>query len=83
MTCGIWLIGLGLYFQHSAVVRANICAPLAFLGIRLSPEANNASKQFINITEGKPVIIIKVDEELEIARLTAALMQAIPRVVPR
>ena len=70
------LVFTGGIGQHSAVIRANICASLAFLGIRLSSEENNATKQFINITEGKPVLTIKVDEEFEIARLTAALMQS-------
>ena len=68
------LVFTGGIGQNSATVRANICASLAFLGMRLSSEANNANKQFINVAEGKPVLTIKVDEELEIARLTAAAL---------
>ena len=67
------LVFTGGIGEHSPEVRAGICAPLAFLGIRLSSEANNGNKQFINATGCKPVMKIKVDEEFEIARLTAAL----------
>lgn len=67
------LVFTGGIGEHSPEVRAGICAPLAFLGIGLSSEANNGNKQFINATGCKPVLKIKVDEEFEIARLTAAL----------
>ena len=68
------LVFTGGIGAHSPEIRAGICAPLAFFGIRLSPEANNKDQQFISITAGKPVLRIKVDEESEIARLTAAVL---------
>ena len=68
------LVFTGGIGQHSPEIRASICAPLAFLGIRLSSESNNANKPFINMAEGKPVVTIKVVEELEIARLTESVL---------
>ena len=70
------LVFTGGIGEHSPQVRAGICAPLAFLGIRLSSEANNGNKQSINATECKPVMRIKVDEESEIATLTEAVLNA-------
>ena len=70
------LVFTGGIGEHSPEIRAGICVPLAFLGIRLSSEANNENKQSINVAECKPVIRIKVDEEFEIAKLTRAVLNA-------
>lgn len=68
------LVFTGGIGEHSPEVRASICAPLAFLGIYLSSEANDANKQSINAAECKPVLRIKVDEESEIAMLTQSAL---------
>lgn len=70
------LVFTGGIGEHSPAVRAAICAPLAFLGIYLSSEANDANKQSINVSESKPVLRIKVDEESEIAMLTNSALNA-------
>jgi len=69
------LVFTGGIGEHSPAVRAGICAPLAFLGFRLGAEANIKNKQSLHITEGKPVLRIRVDEEFEIARLTGTLLK--------
>ena len=74
------LIFTGGIGEHSPQVRAGVCAPLAFLGIGLSPEKNTRNEQFINDTESKPVMRLKVDEETEIAILTQAVLR---RAKPR
>ena len=57
--------------QASPEIRATICAPLGFLGFYLSSSANMENQQFIHAAQSKPVLGIKVDEESEIAALTA------------
>lgn len=58
---------------HSAAVRAQICAPLAFLGIVLNPAANTANETRIDEGE-RAVLCLKVDEEAEIAAATRAVL---------
>lgn len=70
------LVFTGGIGEHSSAVRASICAPLAFLGIYLSFEANGGNKQFLSTNESKPVLRIKVDEESEIAMLTKSALNA-------
>ncbi len=70
------LVFTGGIGEHSPQVRVGICASLAFLGIRLSSAENNGNKQCINAPECKPVMRIKVDEESEIATLTAMVLNA-------
>ncbi len=70
------LVFTGGIGEHSPEIRSGICAPLAFLGIRLSSEANHGNKQSINLIDCKPVMRMKVDEEFEIARLTGAVLEA-------
>lgn len=62
--------GIGM---HSAAVRAQICAPLAFLGIALNPAANTANET--RIDEGEiAVLCLKIDEEAEIVAATRAVL---------
>lgn len=70
------LVFTGGIGAHSPQVRAAVCAPLAFLGIRLAAEANNATEQSLHAHESKPVLRIQVDEEREIAALTEAVVNA-------
>lgn len=59
---------------HSAAVRAEICAPLAFLGIVLDPAANAGNETRIDERGAKAVLCLKVDEEAEIASATRAVL---------
>lgn len=70
------LVFTGGIGEHCPAVRATICAPLAFLGVRLSAEANNGTEQSLHANASKPVLRIQVDEEREIAALTEAVLNA-------
>ena len=70
------LVFTGGIGAHSPQVRAAVCAPLAFLGLRLSAEATNGTEQFLHANASKPVLRIQVDEEREIAALTEAILNA-------
>lgn len=62
------LVFTGGIGEHAAAIRAEICAPLDFLGISLNNEANMAAAT--RIEQGiKPVLIIPADEEAMIHRL--------------
>lgn len=61
--------------QHSAEIRARICAPLGFMGISLDQAANTDNAIRIEADRSVPVILIKVDEETEIARAAQAVLE--------
>jgi acetate kinase len=70
------LVFTGGIGEHSAVVRAAVCDRLEGLGIVLDAERNSGSDEVIS-TDDSPItiLVIATDEELEIARETAALCQ--------
>ena len=61
--------------ENSAAIRAQICKPLEFLGIRLDRDLNEGNSPVIS-RQGSPVIVrvMKTNEELMIARHTRALI---------
>lgn len=61
--------------EHAAEIRALVCAPLAFLGFQLDPQANRQHAARLSTSESKPILIIPADEEAEIAELTSALIR--------
>ena len=62
----VFTAGIG---EHSALIREKVCAPLAFLGLALDNEANNAASARIERKGSKPILIIPADEEGTIHRL--------------
>ena len=67
----VFTAGIG---EHSAPMRARICAPLAHLGIALDDALNRAAAEGDRSIGGK-VWVIPTHEELEIARATAAALR--------
>ena len=55
-------------------MRARIAERLAWLGIKLNPQANAASQELISETGSTPVYVIPTNEELMIARHTLTLL---------
>lgn len=68
----VFTAGIG---EHAAVVREQICAPLAFLGFELAPEANQSHATRLNTPSSKPILIIPADEEAVIRDLTLDLLR--------
>jgi acetate kinase len=65
--------------ENAPQVRAEICEGLAYLGIRLDPEANLAGCERISAAEsGCTVFAIRTDEDRMIARHASALLSGIP-----
>ncbi len=70
----IFTAGIG---EHAPAIRASICARLAWLGLDLDPEANNANAALISRPASRiQVRVIATDEEAMIARHTYALTLA-------
>lgn len=68
----VFTAGIG---EGSAEIRQRICAGLAWLGIRLDPAANGAHATRISAAESAvQVLVIPTNEELMIARHTAAVL---------
>lgn len=63
------LVFTGGIGEHSAEIRAEICAPLDFIGISLSEEANKTHATSISCQNSKPVLVIPADEEIMMHRL--------------
>ena len=59
--------------EHAPQIRAAICAPLAFLGFRLDPGANEAGRTALHAPGSRPVLVIAADEESVIRDLVASL----------
>lgn len=55
--------------ENAAAIRAQICAPLGFLGVELDVDANEAGADRLERKGGKPVLIIPADEEAMIRQL--------------
>jgi acetate kinase len=71
------LVFTGGIGERAAEVRAQIVAPLAFLGIELDPLANTRHSSVISAGKSRcSVRVIKTDEDLMIARHTARLIKA-------
>ncbi|HQS57443.1 MAG: acetate kinase [Gallionellales bacterium 35-53-114] len=62
--------------ENAAAIRAQICAPLGFLGLELDAEANRAGASRLERKGGKPVLIIPADEEAMIRQLCQKHMSA-------
>lgn len=71
------LVFTGGIGEHAAPVRARVCAGLEFLGVVLDPEANAAGARVVSgATSRVGVRVIPTNEELMLARHTAALVAA-------
>jgi acetate kinase len=61
--------------EHSAEVRAEICAGLEFLGVRIDPSRNAAGAAIISTADARvDVRVIKTDEEIVIARTVCGML---------
>ncbi|MDE6452871.1 MAG: acetate kinase [Muribaculaceae bacterium] len=63
--------------ENQTGLRADVCAPLAFMGVELDLEANKARGEEVVISTPASkvkVVVVPTDEELMIARDTAALV---------
>ena len=74
----VFTAGVG---EHSPEIRAAICANLEQFGIALDPAANEASSRVLRdiSTTNSPVrvLVVPTNEELEIARQTAATIGSV------
>ncbi|MEN8798267.1 MAG: acetate kinase, partial [Flavobacteriaceae bacterium] len=65
----IFTAGIG---ENSSLLRALVCKDMEFLGIRLSPDRNNAdSNKIRSIDQGDSpvkILVVPTDEEIQIAR---------------
>jgi len=72
----VFTAGIG---EHAAPVRADLCARLAWLGVRLDASANAANAGLISTADSAIAVrIFPTDEEAMIARHTRAILQEIP-----
>lgn len=62
--------------EHAHEIRAAICDPLDFVGIRLDPKANLGNETFLNASDSIPILRIPADEEDAMARLVRHYMLA-------
>lgn len=63
------LVFTGGIGEHSSAIRAEICAPLDFLGFKLDNEANRTASVRIERNGAKPALVIPADEEAMIHSL--------------
>jgi len=63
------LVFTGGIGEHSALIRAEICAPLDFLGFSLDNAANSGNSLQLASENSKPVLLISADEEAMIYKL--------------
>ena len=64
--------------ENQCSLRSNVCAPLAFMGVEIDPEANKTrgEEKVISTPASKvKVVVIPTDEELMIARDTEAIVR--------
>jgi acetate kinase len=72
----VFTAGIG---EHAAPVRADVCARLAWLGVRLDATANGAHGPTISAAASRvAVYVIPTDEEIVIARATIRLYPRCP-----
>ena len=62
----VFTAGIG---EHSAEIRQQICAPLAFMGLALNAALNESNATRIELAGNKPIVIITADEEIMIRDL--------------
>jgi acetate kinase len=70
----VFTAGIG---EHSARVRADVCAPLAFLGLALDAVRNDAAQPDVDISAPESAVrvaVIRAREELVAARAARALL---------
>ncbi len=68
------LVFTGGIGEHAAIVRAEICSGLQYLGVALDGAANNRNAEVISATGGRCVVrVVKTDEDLMIARHTRSV----------
>lgn len=68
----VFTAGIG---ENSVIVRARVAEKLAWLGVTFDPVANASGKSVISQSESRvSLYVIPTDEELMIARQTAALL---------
>lgn len=68
----VFTAGVG---EHGAKMRARVLRGLEFLGLRLDPELNAASAVMISAEDSTAaILVVPTNEELEIARQSAALV---------
>lgn len=63
------LVFTGGIGENASAIRAEICAPLGFLGFSLDNHANDAGSARVESRGAKPTLIIHADEESMIKRL--------------
>jgi acetate kinase len=67
----VFTAGIG---ENDAELRADVIEGLGFLGLRLDGDANRAGKTLITTADGPVGLVIPTNEEIMIARETAALI---------
>lgn len=68
----VFTAGIG---EHSAAMRARICAGLAFAGVTLDPARNGRGEMLISAeSSAVPAYVVPADEETPIARATRRLV---------
>lgn len=71
------LVFTGGIGEHAALIRAQVCSGLAFLGIALDPARNAGNASLISAqSSAVQVRVIATDEELVIARHTVAVLRS-------
>ena len=74
------LVFTGGIGENSARIRAQVCAGLGLLGLRLDPELNTRRSSAVRVVSAAdsavPVLVVATNEELEIARQSLALIRA-------
>lgn len=69
------LIFCGGIGENSAMVRAEVCAPMGWMGVTVDPAANAGHGPVISAPGGAvPVMVIPTDEEVVIARASSAVL---------
>jgi acetate kinase len=76
----VFTAGIG---EHAAAIRAEICARLAWLGLRLDDAANAANAACISAADSRIAVhVIPTDEEAMIARHTADIYRSVQETPP-
>jgi acetate kinase len=71
----VFTAGIG---EHSAALRSAVCERLAVFGIEIDPGRNERSASVVSLEGSVPaVLVVPTDEELAIARQTAAVVAAV------
>jgi len=72
------LVFTGGIGEHADAVRAQVCAPLAFMGLQLDLDANRRHDTWLSTQNSKPVLLIPADEERLIRDLVMERMNGAP-----